>query len=593
MKIKKHNRHYSVLNDFIKTSVFVVLLTILSLAVFVHQKYRLFDQRIHSLLQKESVRAISIIKHSLSHIEYIALNSAVGIRQHNGNLGYITKVINGLCRHDHLIPWSSVGWLDVDGIIRVSDAVNRINTKHTIANEIRLGAGRQGPNIILATNNTRTGLSSEQTIIILSMAVLDQDSQYLGSLVVDVDVDDILKFIHTIITTTGLHFGIYHDNASIPEHLASSRHVFARGLNMPKSLAQGIDGYPFGILAVYDLGYSRKELYINFLQTFAIFATGCLTMVGLLYAIHSRNIRPIITLARIADMIARGKHDIEIPYYRAMEVNALARQLASVVRYINALEGMQNELSRKKIEAEIANKAKSEFMARVSHELKTPLNVIIAFSEIMKNQLMGSLNEKYIEYSSDVYESGKKLLSIISDILHISAAEAGTMKDKRELVNVVEVIKHVMNSLSVDIQKKSLQISIVQDAQIAESYISPTLTERVIWHIVSNSVKFSRPNGAIDITILTGVSKGYLTIIIKDEGIGMASSKLNVAYAAFDQLDGGLERRFEGMGVGLPLAKKILNLQNGSLDIVSKQNEGTVVRIKIPTAPKYCLEQVS
>ncbi|CAK8163558.1 hypothetical protein CAXC1_80016 [Candidatus Xenohaliotis californiensis] len=583
MKNKEHVRQYSVLNDFIKMSFLVVLLTIAGLVIAVIQKHRLFNQRVQRYLHKESIKMVGTIRQSISHIEYIMSYIVNRIQDNNGNIEYVDNLINSFHKYDSLVVWDSINWLDNNGVVKAGDVVGKIGTIHPTISGLNADNLNIKSNMVVMAYHSETGLSLEQNICSLLVFAHNDNGDYLGTLAVDIKIDDMLLFIKSVAKLSKVHFAVDsgHNNNAL-DYLPISQHIFLSKLKPEDFVVQNVVNYPLKILAVYDPFIRKRELYRHLFQTIFIFTAVCSTMVIFLYIIHIRNIKPIVTLARVVDLISMGKHDINIPNYKVAEISILAQQLRSINCYISELELVRNELSRKKIEAEIANKAKSEFMARISHELKTPLNVIIAFSEIMKNQLMGQLNDKYTEYSNDIYESGRKLLSTIDDILHISTTEVGVMHNKGELVNVVDIIQKVINDFRKDIKRKSLQISIAQDAKVAESYVNSMLTERVIWHIISNSIKFSHNNGCIDITILTGVSRERLIIIIKDEGIGIANDKLNIAYSAFDQLDGGLKRRFEGIGLGLSLAKKILNLQNGSLDIISKPNEGTMVSIKIP-----------
>ena len=226
--------------------------------------------------------------------------------------------------------------------------------------------------------------------------------------------------------------------------------------------------------------------------------------------------------------------------------------------------------------AENANRSKSEFIANMSHELRTPLNAILGFSEAMKMEAFGPLTDQYKEYVQYVYSSGQYLLSLINDILDLSALEGGSPKlqdAQIELVpfmqTIIEVVKHYPGGdnrqISYQIKPKRLGIRIDERS-----------LKQMLLNILSNAIKFTEDNGKIDINIQT-LRNGSLQIAVKDNGIGIPKNKMNALFQPFSQVENVMTRKHKGTGLGLVLIKKLAELQQGTVVMESKVGKGTTL----------------
>ncbi len=233
--------------------------------------------------------------------------------------------------------------------------------------------------------------------------------------------------------------------------------------------------------------------------------------------------------------------------------------------------------------AEKENQEKSQFLANVSHELRTPLNAIIGFSEIVKDEVMGPINnQQYKNYINDIYTSGVHLLSLINDILDYSKAEAGKLTVDLADVDVTKIMKNSLRLVSP--RANEAKVKLVSEIP-KQHYILHTDGKRlkqVLLNLFSNAVKFTPENGAVTLYAWHNLTENKFVIEVQDTGVGIAAKDISKVMATFGQVENHLSRKYEGTGLGLPLSNKLVELMGGNLDIRSEPNKGTTVIVSLP-----------
>jgi len=249
---------------------------------------------------------------------------------------------------------------------------------------------------------------------------------------------------------------------------------------------------------------------------------------------------------------------------------------------VTELRWREAALLRAKEAAETANRTKGEFLANMSHELRTPLNAIIGFSEIMANEILGTLgNEQYKGYCNDITDSARHLLVLINDILDSAKIDAGQMTLSEEAVDPEELIQSVVRLMAPRAERAGVILSVDTAPNLPRLRADGTKLKQILINLVSNAVKFTLQGGRVDLT--AKVAEGGAFILeVSDTGIGIAAKDIARALAPFGQVDSRISRRYEGTGLGLPLAKSLTELHGGTFDLASQPDVGTRVTIRLP-----------
>jgi PAS domain S-box-containing protein len=228
------------------------------------------------------------------------------------------------------------------------------------------------------------------------------------------------------------------------------------------------------------------------------------------------------------------------------------------------------EATRRAI-AEIREAARSKdaFLANMSHELRTPLNAVIGFSDIMKAETFGPLgNSRYRDYAGDISDSGRHLLELINDILDLSKLEAGQLELHDETIDVAAAIRDCLKFVESLVEKSKLQVFNSLAADVTLIRADGRRIRQVLLNVLSNAVKFTPENGIVSISSVC--RDGGLAVAISDTGIGMTPVGIVKALQPFGQVDSKLSRKYEGTGLGLPLAKQLIEMHGGALTIESQ-----------------------
>lgn len=263
---------------------------------------------------------------------------------------------------------------------------------------------------------------------------------------------------------------------------------------------------------------------------------------------------------------------------RAIEKSVVERT-ATLESEIARRKKIEHDLREAKDQAETANRAKSEFLAMMSHELRTPLNAVIGFSEMMSNEVFGTLGHaRYNQYSVHIRDSAGHLLSLINDILDLSKIEAEQYELHKEPIGLAGLWDGVYAMLRERIDAGNLVVNGNLRASPLTVYADERAFRQILLNLLSNAIKFTPEGGTISIDADVD-DQGRLVIQVIDTGIGISAEDLDSVLEPFKQLESSFARTYEGTGLGLPLTQRLVELHNGALDIDSAPGLGTTVKL--------------
>ena len=392
-----------------------------------------------------------------------------------------------------------------------------------------------------------------------------------GALRLDTIVESV---VDELTTPAWLDIYLYSRNETADTDLLLFRPSEMRtGRTSPLSLAKVMEGLysrqAFSIgdmeLAVIVKSVATKYSFESIVLPYWVGSFGLLLTLFLTYYLAATQNRARVIELTVAERTA-ALSDANISLHNEI----LERQRAEM------------EMGRAKDQAEVANRAKSEFLAMVSHELRTPLNAIIGFSEIMSQEVFGPVgNKKYIGYVGDIRKSGTHLLGLINNILDISKVESGRFGLAEQKVNLGDGIVEILRMVSELAEAGDVKVDSTVPDDLPELRGDRQAIRQILLNLLSNAIKFTEPDGHV--LIDAGIDpSGQLVLAIEDTGIGIPEESIDSVFEPFTQVDSSLARQFEGTGLGLPLTRSLVELHDGSVELESSPGEGTKVTVTFP-----------
>jgi signal transduction histidine kinase/DNA-binding NarL/FixJ family response regulator len=250
------------------------------------------------------------------------------------------------------------------------------------------------------------------------------------------------------------------------------------------------------------------------------------------------------------------------------------------------------ELAAKNADLVQLNRLKDEFLACISHELKTPLTAVLGLSSLLKDQTLGALNERQSRYAQLIYHSGRQLMTVVNDILDLTRMETGQLELTLEPVQIQSVCDRAYSQAQQRPSEKNQQDEDTKDAINFTLSIEPGLEllvadelrlRQMLMHLLSNALKFTEPSGEIGLQVSRW--EGWIAFTVWDTGIGIPDEKQHLIFQKFQQLEQPLTRRHEGTGLGLVLTQRLARLHGGDISFISKPGVGSQFTLLLPPTP--------
>ncbi|NOY97531.1 MAG: response regulator, partial [Chlorobi bacterium] len=328
-----------------------------------------------------------------------------------------------------------------------------------------------------------------------------------------------------------------------------------------------VDNTVVAIISLVNIHRFSKECYEILKQSWA----GINTSYSNLMASETRILAEQLT--KINKQLEAQTEELQ---GKAKEMSEQAEELQCTSEELQE-KNIELEAQRKQVEA--ANQLKSEFLSNMSHELRTPLNSILALSRVLIIQAKNKLNDEENNYLEIVERNGKRLLSLINDILDLSKIEAGKMEISPKSVSIVSLLRIIKENMQTLLEEKGLSLTLRIPENLPQVESEESKLHQVLTNIISNAVKFTG-EGSVDISVTFDTMNVFIEV--KDSGIGISEEMLPHIFDEFRQADGTSSRQYEGTGLGLAIANKLMKILGGNIKVKSKLGKGSVFTVTIP-----------
>ena len=353
-----------------------------------------------------------------------------------------------------------------------------------------------------------------------------------------------------------------------PESLRGTAEALAIDLNdQATKLANATTARTDALIAQNARAYEHsRNLFIGV-------AAGAIALALLLGFVLSWSlIAPIQSIDHRLAAIASGDFSGHVDVSNRDELGALA---ANVNR-------MNDELRRLYKELETTSQHKSDFLANMSHELRTPMNAIIGFSQVLREGLVGDVNEKQAEYLEDILSSGNHLLALINDVLDLSKVEAGQVELQVAPFSLQDALERGVSMVREQATSEGVQVTLHRNGSLDVVSGDERRIRQVIFNLLSNAVKFTPEGGRVDVSAKR--VDGDMRVSVADSGPGIAAEDLERIFEEFQQTEAGA-RQTEGTGLGLALSKRFVEMHGGRIWCESELGKGSTFEFTLPVRP--------
>ncbi len=349
-----------------------------------------------------------------------------------------------------------------------------------------------------------------------------------------------------------------------------------------------IPGLGWAVVVERPLAEAYAPLYGSILRTSILVLVGLGVAVLASLLIGRRIVRPVEALRQGAARIGSGDLEYRLDVKTGDELQVLAEEFNRMAARLQEsyatleqrIDERTRELAQKSRELEVASRHKSEFLANMSHELRTPLNSVIGFSEVLRDRMFGDLNAKQTQYVEVILASGRHLLSLINDILDLSKIEAGRMELELAAFDLPLAIQNALTLVSDRAARHGITIATALDKRLGPLTADERKLKQILLNLLANAVKFTPAGGRVEVAARP--SDGHVEISVTDTGIGIAEEDQDAIFEEFRQVGAHEGRPREGTGLGLPLAKRFVELHGGRLWVESKVGRGSTFTFTIP-----------
>ncbi len=325
------------------------------------------------------------------------------------------------------------------------------------------------------------------------------------------------------------------------------------------------------------MGYSREEFYAPNFDFMNLIAQEYLEIAKMNYTKHIEDKEQI---AYEYTLITKDKRRIDALHAFKLIKYDGEEALMGTITDITERKKMEDELKLAMEKAETANKLKSEFLAQMSHEIRSPMNVTLSFVNLIKDEVGGNLPPNLLQYFDGVDLAGKRLIRTVDLILNMSEMQIGVYEPNWNSFDLQdEILSQLYLEYNGQAKQKDLEFSLLNKASNPNIYADKYSVNQIFANLIDNAIKYTE-HGKIEV-ILENDNENNLVVSVKDTGIGISESFMNNIFDLFMQEERGYSRRYEGNGLGLALVKKYCDMNKATINVESQKGKGSTFKIKL------------
>lgn len=506
-----------------------------------------------------------------------------------------------------LISWNTLTWVDKDRYMRANSAKGILMPPYRIELNDFTNECRQ------QTNSLKIGYTSrspnlKRLILPLCWGVAD-NKVYIGTITTSFDIERFTRRLLSRIKNPAVSFAVVSPEniiaiespdyfisdyildlvSTITHYENSPFYIEKRLLNFIKGSSKVLirdSDYNFKIIVASNDNMGSSNLYKAITHSFFDLSFIATLIFMLTIFVYRQLVKPILELSSYAVIITAGNDAGEIKNYKYNELKVLANAVRNVLYQQKELVEANIKLEQLvKEKAEIANKAKSDFIRNIQHELKTPLNHILGSVDILNNEIIGPKLSDYKEYINIINLAGRELLETINNLILAAELATGKAKLNKRLISVRELIEFAGEEVQRKVSSKKLLIKEDIEPKLPLIFGDLNQMRKALICVLNNSIAFSKENDTININAHKSDSTVIIDII--DNGPGIKDKDLAKITEMFEYTEEILTKTNRGLGIGLSIVRNILDLHSIQLEIKSEINRGTQVRFIIPIPEIY------
>lgn len=360
-----------------------------------------------------------------------------------------------------------------------------------------------------------------------------------------------------------------------------------------------MDRHPSVLRGIIDvrLAMPAAPAVWNRAVTFLAGASGAVLAIMVFYMVTQRLVlSPVRALRRVAERVSAGDTDVRVSIRSGDEFEDLAGAVNDMLAHLDAAQEEQQKINRsldirlgELAEVNVAlyesSRLKSEFLANVTHELRTPLVSIIGFAELLKDatDVAESDRHRLERYAQNILSSGRSLLELINDLLDLAKIEAGKLELHRSEFSIADLCKDLADFVRplADKREQKLTLQLADDLPLLCS--DAGRVRQILFNLLSNAIKFTPTGGAIDLQVGRD-GADHIRLSIRDTGPGIALEHREKIFEHFHQIDSSKTREYAGTGLGLAITRELVQLLDGTIELETEVGRGSTFSVRLPIA---------